>query len=76
MILHEKWEKDDERILRAIKRTIEYMRKIDGLAYARYDIKSICDQYSAQALVGVEHMTKMMRDMRAKSGVNIKTGEL
>lgn len=72
-LLHEEWEKGDERIFRSIKRSVESLKKLDNMSCLKYDTKVICDKYAAMALIGVDNLSKMMKNMRAQSGLKIST---
>lgn len=71
-LLREDWEKEDERILRDLKRTVETMKNMDARRMSEFNIKEICDSYAARMLKGITEIQEMMSELsgRLKSGDN------
>lgn len=61
-LLQEEWNKDDERLLKGLRRTIEYMRRLDPVRISQFNIKEICDQYATIMARGVNDIRELMKN--------------
>ena len=61
-LLSEEWERDDEKLMRNLKRSMEFMKKLDPGRMIQFNVKELCDQYASRMLKGVHEVKELMKE--------------
>ena len=78
-MLHESWDKEDEKELRGLKRSLKRFKELDPGLMLQIDIKSIKDKYAAMALKGIQNVQETMKEATGRVAVgnnDIQVSEL
>ena len=78
-MLHETWDKEDKRIFKRLRQTIEGMRSLDPSRMLEFNEKKICDEYAARTLKGVQEVQEVMKDAterRPSGDIEVKVSNL
>lgn len=78
-LTQQKPESRDLRLIRRLKQSIEFMRKLDPLLLAKYDIKKMCDEqvaYLKSQFDNVERIIKISSDNKPTKSADIYISNL